>query len=80
MGATEVWYTIEDGNLYRNEENDGARYVRRGAERTKTLLCTVEQAAGHYPRELAKAYPVKLMTAEQNEWGPVKRYKSNGRP
>ena len=56
MGATEVWYTIEDGNLYRTEENDGARYVRRGAERTKTLLCTVEEAVKKYPYELAKAH------------------------
>lgn len=55
MGATEAWYTIEDGNLYMTEENDGARYVRRGAERTKTLLCTVKEAVKKYPYELAKA-------------------------
>jgi hypothetical protein len=44
MGVFEKWYIIEDGNLYEIKENDGARYVRRGAERTKTLLCTVEEA------------------------------------
>ena len=59
MAITEVWYTIENRDLYKNEENDGAR--------TKTIMCTVEQAAGHYPRELAKAYPVKFMTAEQKD-------------
>jgi hypothetical protein len=80
MAAIDVWYTIEDGNLYRTEENDGARYVRKGAERTKTLLCTVEQAAGHYPRELAKAYPVKSMTAEQKDRAVVEQPKMDVRP
>jgi hypothetical protein len=60
MGATEIWYTIENGNLYRTEENDGYRYMRRGLETKKTLLCTVEEAVEHYPYALAKAYPVKL--------------------
>jgi hypothetical protein len=55
MGATEVWYTIEDGNLYKTEENDGARYVRRGAETKKILLCTVEEAVKKHLYELAKA-------------------------
>lgn len=55
MGATEVWYTIEDGNLYKTVENDGYRYMRRGLETKKTLLCTVEEAVKKYPYELAKA-------------------------
>jgi hypothetical protein len=80
MAAIDVWYTIEDKNLYKTEENDGARYVRKGAERTKTLLCTVEQAAGHYPRELAKAYPVKSMTDEQKDRAVVEQPKMDVRP
>ena len=55
MGATEVWYTIKDGNLYMTEQNDGYRYMRRGLETEKTLLCTVEEAVKKYPYELAKA-------------------------
>lgn len=55
MATTEVWYTIENGDLYKNEENDGARYVRRGAERKKTLLCTIEDAVKKHPYELSKA-------------------------
>lgn len=72
MAITEVWYTIENRDLYKNEENDGAR--------TKTIMCTVEQAAGHYPRELAKAYPVKFMTAEQKDRVLVEQPKMDVRP
>jgi hypothetical protein len=72
MAITEVWYTIENRDLYKNEENDGAR--------TKTLLCTVVQAAGHYPRELSKAYPVEFMTAKQKDRVLVEQPKMDVRP
>ena len=55
MASIEVWYTIEDGNLYMTEQNDGYRFMRRGLETKKTLLCTVEEAVKKYPYELAEA-------------------------
>jgi hypothetical protein len=55
MNGRERWYEIRDGDLYQVSENDGATFLRRGAERTTILLCTVEEATTAYPEELAKA-------------------------
>ena len=55
MSAREFWYTIENGDLYRISENDGHSYIRKGPQRIKILLSTVEEARKAFPMELAKA-------------------------
>jgi len=53
--ASETWYYIKDGFLYRHKENDGYTVMRRGLEPVDTRLCTVEEAQAEYPKELDKA-------------------------
>ena len=55
MSAREFWYTIENGNLYQISENDGHTYIRKGPQRIKILLSTVEEAQKAFPIELTKA-------------------------
>jgi hypothetical protein len=61
MSAREFWYTIENGNLYRISENDGHAYIRKGPQRIKILLSTVEEAQTAFPKELAQANPTILL-------------------
>jgi hypothetical protein len=53
--ASETWYYIKDGFLYRHKENDGYTVMRRGLEPVDTRLCTVEIAEVEYPKELDRA-------------------------
>ena len=53
--ASETWYYIKDGFLYRHRENDGYTVMRRGLEPVDTRLCTVERAEAEYPKELDRA-------------------------
>ena len=53
--ASETWYYIKDGFLYRHKENDGYTAIRRGLEPVDTCLCTVARAESEYPKELHKA-------------------------
>ena len=55
MGATERWYFIRDGQLWKHIENDGIVFLRRGAEEVEYPLCSVEEAETRYPAELARA-------------------------
>lgn len=65
MSAREFWYTIENGDLYRISENDGHSYIRKGPQRIKIFLSTVEEARKAFPMELAKAYPSIFFEGEQ---------------
>ena len=56
MSAREFWYVIENDNLYRISENDGHAYIRKGPQRIKIFLSTVEEARKAFPVELAKAH------------------------
>ena len=51
----DVTYYIDKGHLYRNEENDGATFLKRGPETVATCLCTTEEAKELYPEQLKKA-------------------------
>jgi hypothetical protein len=51
----DITYYIKDGVLYKDEENDGATFLRRGPERHTTPLCSVEEAKEKYPSELERA-------------------------
>lgn len=56
----ETWYVIKGDGLWQISENDGHAYMRRGAQRTEILLCTVEEAITAFPTELAKAKGEKV--------------------
>lgn len=56
MSSREVWYFIEDGYLWRHEENDGWVAYRNGLEKKDDKLCRLEDAQTMYPKEFAKAY------------------------
>lgn len=69
MGRYEKWYRVDDENLYEVIENDGYDFLRRGAERTVILLCTVEEAVKAFPKELAQATGVT--NAIRNQTPPL---------
>lgn len=48
-------YYVKDGVLYKDVENDGATFIRRGPERQIIPLCSVEEAREKYPNELQRA-------------------------
>lgn len=54
MGV-ETFYYVEDGMLWKEIENDGQTFMRRGPETVRRMLCSVEEAKTKYPRELAQA-------------------------
>lgn len=47
--ANDVTYHIDKGHLYKNVENDGPTFLRRGAESYSECICTVEEAKEKYP-------------------------------
>ena len=51
----DITYYIKDGMLYKDVENDGATFMRRGPERQIIPLCSVEEAEEKYPSELQRA-------------------------
>jgi hypothetical protein len=51
----DVIYYVKDGMLYKDRENDGITYLKYGAEREVTCLCSVEEAKIKYPDKLARA-------------------------
>lgn len=53
--SRENYYFIKDGILWHTSENDGYRYLRRGAESITLPLCRIEEAEIKYPKELEKA-------------------------
>lgn len=67
MAQYERWYKVEEGNLYEIIENDGHAFMRKGAERMKILLCTVEEAVEAYPKELSQATGVTNGIREQTQ-------------
>jgi hypothetical protein len=69
MGQVERSYYIECGILWEEVENDGHAFLRRGAERQRRALCSVEQAKTLYPEELKMAdivdYALPMMTVKK---------------
>jgi hypothetical protein len=56
MGARERWYYIDENKmLHEVEENDGATFLRSGAERIDIVLCGLEEAKTKYPDQLRRA-------------------------
>ena len=51
----DVTYFINNGMLYRCVQNDGATFLRHGAEEANECLGTVEEAADKYPEQLERA-------------------------
>lgn len=51
----DIVYYVKDGVLYKDVENDGATFIRRGPERHTIPLCSVEEAREKYPNELQRA-------------------------
>ena len=51
----DVYYFVSDGYLYREVENDGPTFLRRGAEKYTECLGTVEEAQSKYPEKLERA-------------------------
>jgi hypothetical protein len=55
MGAEERWYVVRENMLVKIVENDGPTYLRRGAGRLETVICSVDEARVKYPDELNRA-------------------------
>ena len=52
---SDVVYFVDKGHLFKDVENDGAAFLKRGPERYTEYLGTVEEAKIKYPQELARA-------------------------
>lgn len=61
----DITYYIKDGMLYKSIENDGAVFMRRGAEEQTICLCSVEEAEHKHPHELKRAMGVHNALREQ---------------
>jgi len=55
VGATERWYFVRDGQLWKHTELDGTAFLFNPDWHVDEPLCSVAEAETRYPAQLARA-------------------------